>query len=368
MTYPMILLHASDQYGICIFSNTTACDHWAFERGTCDTTNPNFSIYCADNGGQVSQENVDWGAVVGAPPATYGLCTSNGKQCTEYDYYAYNNCSIIDPMTIGQPINGCMGSPDGCYCSDNGYIMSPTLYEPTGGEYALCIFSNDTACDSWAYFRGECDTSNPNFQDYCKDDGGELSKNSVDWGQVEGIPAEYEVCNTDNVECTENEYYHTGCANLTVPISTPVTDSTGTATEAVGQGLSATKVPKGESAEIDCPEGSFCCLEGTFGSLSGGGDVTIGGITCGAGNIKVTSGLAADCGSDDCVITCTGLCDVNVVGGAGLVETPPDLAQPPPVEVLDSNPSESSGSNVFCHGHGVVPLVLISLQILAALV
>lgn len=365
-SYHRILLHFSDQFGICIFSNTTACDDWAFERGACDTTNPNFSVYCADNGGQVSQENVDWGEVMGAPPATYGVCTSNGKECTEYDYYAYNNCSFVDPMTIGQPINGCMGSPDGCYCSDNGYTMSPTLYEPTGGEYALCIFSDDAACDSWAYFRGECDTSNPNFQVYCKDNGGELSKNSVEWGEVEGtLPAEYEVCTTDNAECTENGYYTTGCADTTVPSST----GTATATEAVGQGLSATKVPMGESAQFDCPEGSFCCVEGAFGSLSGGGDMVLGGdSSCSAGNIKVTSGLAADCGSDDCVITCTGLCDVKVVGDAGVVEeTPPDLAQPP-VGILDSNPSESSGSNVLCHGHGVVPLVLISLQIFDALV
>ena len=202
-----------DQYGVCIFSDTTACEEWAFLRSECNTTNPNFTVYCSDNGGNVSQENVDWGEVIGAPPATYGMCTtSEGEQCSEYDYYAYNNCSFGDPMIIGQPVNGCMGSPDGCYCTDNGYSMSPTLYEPSGGEYALCIFSNTTACDSWAYFRGECNTTNPNFQVYCTDNGGELSTKSVDWGDVEGAPpAEYEVCTTDGVECTENDYYTSQC-------------------------------------------------------------------------------------------------------------------------------------------------------------
>ncbi len=94
--------------------------------------------------------------------------------------------------------------------------------------------------------------------------------------------------------------------------------------------------------------------------------MVIGGHSCGAG-IKVTSGVATDCGSDDCVITCTGLCDVKVVGGEGLVETPPGPPQPP-VEVLDSNPPEASISTVLSHGHGVIPLVLISLQIFDALV
>mmetsp|Transcript_29514 Transcript_29514/g.45657 ORF Transcript_29514/g.45657 Transcript_29514/m.45657 type:complete len:636 (-) Transcript_29514:621-2528(-) len=444
-----IILYApnGDQYGVCIFSNTTACDDWAFERGSCDTANPNFSVYCADNGGEVSQEDVDWGEVEGAPPATYGVCTSNGEQCTEYDYYGNNNCSFVDPMIVGQPINGCMGSPDGCYCSDNGYTMSPTLYEPTGGEYALCIFSNETACDSWAYFRGECNTSNPNFQVYCTDNGGELSKKSVDWGDVEGaLPAEYEVCTTDGVECAENDYYTsqcnqvetttsestapadgtpaiigmpnpastgcvekggideslyeadggeygvclfndgtacdswglergecaegttpvfstfcadsggeiseedvdwgasegnppatyevctvngfqcaandyytTGCADFTVPSPTPGTDSTGAATETIGEAMSATKVPIGESAQIECQSGSHCCIEGNFDTLSGGGVMTFGGDSVCADGVKVSSGLATDCSSDDCVITCTGACDVKVVG---VVDTP----------------------------------------------
>jgi len=420
-----------DQYGVCIFSNTTACDDWAFERGSCDTANPNFSVYCADNGGEVSQEGVDWGEVEGAPPATYGVCTSNGEQCTEYDYYGNNNCSFVDPMIVGQPINGCMGSPDGCYCSDNGYTMSPTLYEPTGGEYALCIFSNETSCDSWAYFRGDCNTSNPNFQVYCTDNGGELSKKSVDWGDVEGtLPAEYEVCTTDGVECTENDYYtsqcnqdqttsettapadgtpaiigmpnpaSTGCvekggtdeslyeadggeydvcvfndgtacdswklergecSERTTPVfSTFCADSGGEISEedvdwgasegnppatyevctvdgfqcaandyyttgcadsfGIGETVTATKVPIGESAQIDCQSGGYCCMVGNIGDLTGGGNLMTfgGGSFCDEG-FKVSSGLATDCSSDDCVITCTRNCDVKVVG---VVDTP----------------------------------------------
>jgi len=80
------------------------------------------------------------------------------------------------------------------------------------GQYVLCLFSNDTACEEWAYYRGECDATNPIFSAFCADGGGQISRESVDWGDVEGAPAvEYEVCTTNGIECTDADYYSNVC-------------------------------------------------------------------------------------------------------------------------------------------------------------
>ena len=117
---------------------------------------------------------------------------------------------------------------------------------------------------------------------------------SVDWGDVAGeLTAKYEVCTTDGVECTENDYYTTQCNQ----VETSVTESPSPAITAIGDAMSVTAVPKGGSAQIDCQDGSYCCTVGSYDSVSG--NVDFGGCDKG---VKVTSGVATNCDSDDCDI------------------------------------------------------------------
>ncbi|KAL7549244.1 hypothetical protein ACHAWF_012532 [Thalassiosira exigua] len=77
------------QYGICIFDDGTACDTWKFVRRECKKGDlPIFSEFCTQNRGQEIQENVDWGHVLGAEPATYSSCAFvNGTSCDEHAYF-----------------------------------------------------------------------------------------------------------------------------------------------------------------------------------------------------------------------------------------------------------------------------------------
>jgi len=181
------------QYGICIFSNETACEEWTFLRGQCDSTHPNFNIFCTENGGVVSQENVDWGEVEGAPPATYDVCTSSGEQCTDYDYYALNNCSLTSSET------------DICTAMGGTSRLMGTV---DGTDYTLCSFGNDNACELGRLTSGKCDGTNPSLISFCAEKGGSMSLGGVE-------PLEYEVCNVGELTCIEEDYYLNDSCDLT---------------------------------------------------------------------------------------------------------------------------------------------------------
>ena len=76
------------RYGVCLFSDSSACGDWALFRGECAKGDkPFFSAFCADSGGEMSNEDVIFKSY-GNAPATYEVCTVNGAQCAAEDYYS----------------------------------------------------------------------------------------------------------------------------------------------------------------------------------------------------------------------------------------------------------------------------------------
>jgi putative hemolysin len=167
------------QYGICVFTNETACEEGAFLRGGCNVTNPIFAVYCAENGGQISLEN--------DALAEYEVC----GQCTEYDYYVLNDCSITSAIDDSNP------SVDIC-AAKGGTRYNMGTIDGTE-EYSICSFGM-FACELGKLMRGECDETNPNLISFCADNGGEMSLGGVE-------PLEYEVCSVGELECIEEQYY-----------------------------------------------------------------------------------------------------------------------------------------------------------------
>mmetsp|Transcript_30548 Transcript_30548/g.45875 ORF Transcript_30548/g.45875 Transcript_30548/m.45875 type:complete len:427 (-) Transcript_30548:91-1371(-) len=200
--YTDLILYESEggQYGICVFSNNTACEEWTFLRDQCDSTHPNFSVYCTDNGGEVSQENVDWGEVEGAPPATYEVCTANGEQCTDYDYYALNSCSLTSSKTDD-------------ICTANGGT-SRVMGTVAGSDYTLCSFGNENACELGKLMSGECDKTNPSLISFCAESGGSMSLGGVE-------PLEFEKCTVGEMTCIEEDYYLNGGCDVTKEVEQP---------------------------------------------------------------------------------------------------------------------------------------------------
>ena len=198
------------QWGLCVFTNETACEEWAFMRGECNTTNSNFEVYCADNGGEVTEENVVFNSE-GNTPATYEMCTSNDEQCTDYDYYADNNCSFVPAAPDDTPPMIGMPNPASTGCAEKGGT-DETLYDSTGGQYGVCVFNDGTACESWALESAECvEGTTPIFSTFCADSGGDISNAEVVFNSEGNAPATYEVCTVNGAQCAANIYYTTGC-------------------------------------------------------------------------------------------------------------------------------------------------------------
>ena len=80
------------QYGVCLFSDGTACEEWALQNGECaEGDKPVFATYCTDVGGEMSNENVTF-VSEGNPPATYEVCTVDGAKCAA-NYYYNSGCA-----------------------------------------------------------------------------------------------------------------------------------------------------------------------------------------------------------------------------------------------------------------------------------
>jgi putative hemolysin len=209
---------SSGEYGVCLFSDGTACDEWALQNGECaEGDKPVFATYCADAGGELSNEDSKFAESDGAPIGTYEVCTVDGAKCAAYDYYT-SGCADF-PTTSDSPSlggGGTIGSPNpsSVGCADKGGT-SETLYDNEGGQYGVCLFSDGTACEEWALQNGECaEGDKPVFATYCTDIGGDMSNESVTFVSEGNPPATYEVCTLDGAKCAAYDYYTSGCADF----------------------------------------------------------------------------------------------------------------------------------------------------------
>ncbi len=46
-------------------------------------------------------------------------------------------------------------NPAAVKCEEDGYIYE-IREDESGGQYGVCIFDDESECNGWAYFRGEC--------------------------------------------------------------------------------------------------------------------------------------------------------------------------------------------------------------------
>ncbi len=80
----------SSQYGLCMFSDTMACEEWALMNGDCPvggvdiSSSPSEQVtYCLVTGNQYTTMDMDT-----APPSTKELCIlKSGKNCDVLDFY-----------------------------------------------------------------------------------------------------------------------------------------------------------------------------------------------------------------------------------------------------------------------------------------
>jgi putative hemolysin len=146
------------QVGYCVFDDGSECEEWAFMRGECapgeaapDTStesgatgiaNP-ASVFCADNGGTLEiRQYADGGE--------YGMCVfSDGSECEEWAYFR-GECAPGQPKSEAN-----MPNPASANCVDQGGTLE-IRQDADGGEYGMCVFGDGSECEEWALLRGTC--------------------------------------------------------------------------------------------------------------------------------------------------------------------------------------------------------------------
>ena len=130
-----------------------------------DMPNP-ASVYCEENGGRLELREDGSGSVA-------GVCIfSDGSECDEWAFFR-GDCKPGDsPATsAATPIPGPnLPNPASAYCEQQGY-RSKIVTAAGGSQSGVCVFPDGSECDDWAYYRGEC---GPATESRSSTDRGEL--------------------------------------------------------------------------------------------------------------------------------------------------------------------------------------------------
>lgn len=112
-------------------------------------------------------------------------------------------------------------NPASVYCEENGATVE-MRQDAAGGQYGVCVFPDQSECDEWAYYRGDCkpgdslQPSSPTPADaahvanpasrYCEENGGTVEFRQDASGGVTGV-----CVFPDDTECEEWAYYRAEC-------------------------------------------------------------------------------------------------------------------------------------------------------------
>ncbi len=103
------------------------------------------------------------------------------------------------PAAMGVP------NPSSVYCDALGYGLETRTDPGTGGEVGCCVFPDGSACELWAFYRGEC---GQNFT-YCERQGYRIENRVEDMGSY---TVNYAACVfDDSSECSEQSYLSGEC-------------------------------------------------------------------------------------------------------------------------------------------------------------
>jgi len=106
---------------------------------------------------------------------------------------------IAMPASMGVP------NPAAVYCDSLGYNLETRTDPETGGEVGCCVFPDGSACEEWAFYRGEC---GQNFT-YCEQQGYRIENREEDMGT---FTVKYAACIFDDgSECSEQSYLSGEC-------------------------------------------------------------------------------------------------------------------------------------------------------------
>jgi hypothetical protein len=105
-------------------------------------------------------------------------------------------------------------NPATTYCRDLGYTYETR--DGPQGEYGVCVFPDDSECEAWNFYNGQCGQP---FS-FCEKTGGTLN---IETNVLCPSDDECAICTTPSgTECTESSYFDGTC-----PTNSSVGDSSG---------------------------------------------------------------------------------------------------------------------------------------------
>ena len=146
------------QYGVCIFPDGSECEEWAFYRGECmpvlqssnsgssQIANP-ASVNCLQKGGRLDLRTT-------SDNGQYGVCIfKDGSECEEWAFLR-SECAPSSSSTPS-PSNPQIANPASAFCEQNGGKLEIRT-AADGSQSGVCVFTDGSECDEWAFFKGEC--------------------------------------------------------------------------------------------------------------------------------------------------------------------------------------------------------------------
>lgn len=114
-----------------------------------------------------------------------------------------------------------MANPASAYCEEQGFKLEIRTAQD-GSQYGVCMFEDNTECEEWAYYRGECKPgdmdvappptttpagiTNP-ASTYCVEQGGTSELRTAEEGSQSGV-----CVFPDGSECDEWAFFRGECA------------------------------------------------------------------------------------------------------------------------------------------------------------
>ena len=110
------------------------------------------------------------------------------------------------PATGGTPSAG-IANPASVNCKDKGgtLVIKP---DPNGGQYGLCYFEDNRACEEWALFRGDCPVGGVKTTGYDTD-----AQSFCAWSGGSTLAVPNAVCTfKDGSTCLADAFYNGTCS------------------------------------------------------------------------------------------------------------------------------------------------------------
>jgi hypothetical protein len=133
--------------------------------------------------------------------------------CSTQTWQPVTATATLDTITIANPAS--------TYCEEQGFKLEIRTAQG-GSQYGVCVFKDDSECEEWAYYRGECKPgdmdvappptatsagiANP-ASTYCVEHSGTSEIRTAEDG------SQYGVCSfPDGSECEEWAFFRGECA------------------------------------------------------------------------------------------------------------------------------------------------------------